>query len=92
MLLEKSGAWLVCGVERSYLEYDMTDLMDPDRKVYGGRFPWFIAWRWLSAPARIDRKMSLVQVLDASTGYRSPAMSLRYVIREVLPKIMPSSS
>jgi len=25
-LLEKSGAWLVCGVERSYLEYDMTDL------------------------------------------------------------------
>ena len=23
MLLEKSGAWLVCGAERSYLEYDM---------------------------------------------------------------------
>ena len=25
-LLEESGAWLVCGVERSYLEYDMTGL------------------------------------------------------------------
>ena len=37
MLLGKSGAWPVCGVERSYLDHGVTGFVVPDLRVISGR-------------------------------------------------------
>jgi len=85
MLLERSGAWPVCGVERSYLDYDVTELVVSDRRAYSGRGPWYLA-----SSINVDRAQEIV---DTGFKHRYRAQkSLRYITHEVPPKIMPSSA
>ena len=79
--MEETGAFLICGVGRSCLEYGVTDLiyMVSDES-------WYLMWTWRSAPTQINPKSLLIRAPDTSTRYIRPEMSLFFIVHEVPPE------